>query len=475
MTRIAWLLVALTPGCTSPQAPTVPPAATAPAEPRPTASIASSATEPAPAPGAKAPPVSYRKQDLESAACAKRKQPEPAPCHATEWLSAGSDSAGRELVVVKLALFDGPGVGDDFERRATGACDHFEYWLVPVTEGRTDEPQLLLGLCNDGYGASGVGEDTVEVFPNTFQHSQYGGSAWRWFEKYSVSLSPLRPRSLEANGYWNLGPHFNSKRFDWDSFRGREAWYTPYCKADGEMDDSQLADDDISIGGDLESPPVYAYASELVPAVTLDPKFAKSPESAELGTCALTLDGGKTTGFLLEGTPGEPNDASLSVVATPQGTQLYVEVRDDVWTTRPHKHFDRLELWLAEGEASRSGSHCIEPPKAQISAFDIDMAGRVDRKRGRGTAPKVSVSKATGGVRRLVLSWQKPIGGLTLAYADSDDGTTLERRFATSKLRPDNPDSLGHLYGVQPSEATCQVQAGRLEPVLTLRFEPRVP
>ena len=477
MTRIAWLPVAWTLGCTSPQAPTVLPAATAPTEPPPPATVASSAAEPpppsAPAPDAKAPPIRYRKQDLESAACTKRLQSAESPCRAVEWLSGGTDSAGRELVVVKLALFDGPGT-EEAERRETGACDHFQYWLVPVTQDRTDEPQLLLGICNDGYGVSGVGEDTIEVLPNTFQHSQYGGSAWRWFEKYSVSLSPLRPRSAESNGYWNLGAHFLARRFDWDKFGGRQAWYTPYCKADGEMDESQLKDDELTIGGDLESPGDYAFAYEFVPAVTLDPKFVKSPESVELGSCALTLDAGKTTGFVLEGTAGEPSDTSLSVVASADGTRLYIEVKEVVWTARPQPHFDRLELWSSDGEP-RTGSHCIEPPKAKISAFDIDLTGRVDRQRGRAPAPKVSVPKATPGTRRLVLSWQKPLEHVTLVYSDSDDGTSVKRRISTSKLRPDNPDSLGYVHPIQASEATCQVREGRLEPVVTLSFEPRTP
>jgi hypothetical protein len=389
-------------------------------------------------------------------------------------LSGGTDGAGRELVVVKLALFDGPGVGDDIARRQAGACDHYEYWLVPVADGRAGEPRLLLGLCNDGYGASGVGEDWVEASQNTFKHSQNGGSAWRWSEAVSVSLSPLRLRSIETSSYWTLDAHFNSTRFDWDTFRGREAWYTPYCKADGS--DPDLRDsDEFSVGGDLESPPDYAYAFEVVPAVTLDPKFVESPESVELGTCALTLDAGKTTGFLLEGTPGETSDGSLSVVAHTDGRRLFIEVRDDVMTLRPLQNFDRLEVWSSQGEVPRSGVHCLEPPKAQISSFDIDMRGRVDRKHGRGRAPKVSVVEVASGVRRFVLSWQNPPERFTLVYADSDDGRVTKRRFATSMLRPDNPDSFGNLRLVPAGDATCTVQGGRLEPVLTLSYVPRVP
>jgi len=476
MTRIAWLPVACTLACTSqpaPPAPPVSPASAIASKPHPPASsVASTAAPPAP-PEPKGPPVGYRKQDLADAVCTKRM--DRAPCHAAEWFSGGTDSAGRELVVVKLALFDGPGVGDDIERKQAGACDHYEYWLVPLAGGRAVEPRLLLGVCNDGYGAAGVGEDLVEVSQNTFKHSQEGGSAWRWSETVSVSLSPLRVRALESNSFWTLDAHFRSTRFDWETFRGREAWYTPYCKADGSMDAEPLDSDDVSIGGDLESPPSYAYASELVPVVTLDPKFVEAPGSVALGACALTLDAGKTTGFVLEGTAGEASDASLSIVAHPDGKRVFIEVRDDVLTLRPAQRFDRLELWSSEGKGGREESHCVAPSQAQISAFDIDMTGRVDRKRGQGRAPKVSVVDAGSGVRRFVLSWQKPTERFTLVYADSDDGTATERRFATSMLRPDNPDSFGTRRFIAAKEATCTVQAGRLEPVLTLGYEAKVP
>jgi hypothetical protein len=65
--------------------------------------------------------------------------------------------------------------------------------------------------------------------------------------------------------------------------------------------------------------------------------------------------------------------------------------------------------------------------------------------------------------------------GITLGYADSDDGTSLKRRFATSRLRPNNAYSLGYLYTFAPGDATCRLQEGRLEPVVTLAFRPKVP
>src|SRR6185312_900725 len=96
--------------------------------------------------------------------------------------NAGSSAAGP-LSVAELHFGlagkpdDAPDEGciaGDYETRDGGV----EYWLLEGSE----PPRLLLRLCNDGYGAAGVGEDEVTVAENRFVHRQYGGSASRWEE-----------------------------------------------------------------------------------------------------------------------------------------------------------------------------------------------------------------------------------------------------------------------------------------------------
>jgi hypothetical protein len=95
---------------------------------------------------------------------------------------AARHPAGGRLEVVQLEL------GPDPER----GCPQ-------VVWGRLGDgpPLRLLALCNDGYGASGVGEDSVEVKPGELIHSQYGGSAWRWSTTRRIGLSPHRLRHEE--------------------------------------------------------------------------------------------------------------------------------------------------------------------------------------------------------------------------------------------------------------------------------------
>ncbi|HZF34052.1 MAG TPA: hypothetical protein VE914_09640, partial [Candidatus Angelobacter sp.] len=119
---------------------------------------------------------------------------------------AGSSAAGT-LSVAELHFGiadkpdDGPEegcIGADYETRDGGV----EYWLLEGAE----PPRLLLRLCNDGYGAAGVGEDEVTVAENRFTHSQNGGSASRWEETTTESLSPLRLVNLRSCSFHSLIP-----------------------------------------------------------------------------------------------------------------------------------------------------------------------------------------------------------------------------------------------------------------------------
>jgi hypothetical protein len=60
-------------------------------------------------------------------------------------------------------------------------CTNIEVWLLSDGTRGVAREKLLGEACNDGYGASGVGEDTFTFDEKgTFAHSRYGGSAWRW-------------------------------------------------------------------------------------------------------------------------------------------------------------------------------------------------------------------------------------------------------------------------------------------------------
>ena len=79
-----------------------------------------------------------------------------------------------------------------------------EYWLV---EG-TAKPHLLLKLCNDGYGAAGVGEDEITIGDNRFTHFQAGGSNDRWETTETIRLSPQTCCASTSCGFRGTDPDF---------------------------------------------------------------------------------------------------------------------------------------------------------------------------------------------------------------------------------------------------------------------------
>src|SRR5215471_16287208 len=83
-------------------------------------------------------------------------------CKVAKVTPAGRSAAGGTLTVVevRLGLADKPKDGpDDGCKSENGKNDGGEeYWLV---EG--GKAQQLLKLCNDGYGASGIGEDEIQI------------------------------------------------------------------------------------------------------------------------------------------------------------------------------------------------------------------------------------------------------------------------------------------------------------------------
>jgi hypothetical protein len=84
------------------------------------------------------------------------------PCTLVKPTPAGKDAQGRALTVIELNLGpknpDNDGGNERFNCRPYGR----EFW---VRTAGVAEPRRVLSLCNDGYGASGVGEDEVKIGP----------------------------------------------------------------------------------------------------------------------------------------------------------------------------------------------------------------------------------------------------------------------------------------------------------------------
>ena len=109
-------------------------------------------------------------------------------CTVAKVTPAGMSAAGAALAVaeIHLGLADAPDPQNGCHTGGDADDGGQEYGL---TEGRA-APRLLLKLCNDGYGAAGVGEDEVTIDDNRLSHFQAGGSNDRWEVTDTVRLSP---------------------------------------------------------------------------------------------------------------------------------------------------------------------------------------------------------------------------------------------------------------------------------------------
>jgi hypothetical protein len=333
-------------------------------------------------------------------------------CALAESWSAGSDPDGQPLSVLKLALPEGsPGPSG-----AAQPCAPEELWLV-----RGDMPPLqLLHLCNDGYGASGVGEDAVSVGANRLTHSRTGGSAWRWSETRVWQLAPLELVRTEQQSFHAAAPDRTSTTtHDRRAGLRRTVWSTPDCGG------AERAFDTVPDSGAAVVPPTVA-----------------------LDTCAAQADSAGTRGFVVHGTPGAAADARLWATLS-GGRTLTVDLEDDLLVTRPQPGqswlaTDHLELWLDAEPADRSMQWECDATVPTQWAISLDAAVRLARPGAvEGAVQARLVSPGPAGRTRLELALPEGVSALTVVYSDTDDGAGQERLIATSRLRHGDGTTLG--------------------------------
>jgi hypothetical protein len=429
---------------------------------------------------------------LRHSLCGKR-----APCSILLVRGAGVDRKDRPMFVATVDLGrapaepdDGPGPADGASDAAVDAgddggdtddlpltstenedvtsgpasfgapCHRYEHWLA-VRAGAQWTAQLLVASCNDGYGASGVGEDRITVEDGGVTVGHSGGSNWRWAETSGVGLDPLRVRSEEWTGSFVFGDHVEHGTWSWELFRGRVEWSTPRCTASGDPPPDDPTADDASGAR-------YTYDS--IPQVALDPAFAAGGwKTTALGGCAAYVDSSGDHGFVTFGPPGAADDASMRVVASADGT-LYVEVRDDRWVgpTGNWVADDHVEIWTSSEDESYMDPCLPHPDATPPVQWAVRIAdGRVFAGSGHPDAAALHVERARGSAAaRLHITLPDKAKAVTVVYSDGDDGAHQKRLIATSAVRFGVTETLGRLNAVKAGDATCAVRDGRLEPRL---------
>jgi len=356
-------------------------------------------------------------------------------------------------------------------------CRPFEYHLIVHTHGKIRDHQLLSEQCNNGYGAAGVGEDSIGVDKEarTFSHDQSGGSAWRGDRGIVVGLDPLRVVSVDQSSFWTFDEAGTEKSAEWnyDTFQGSESWSIPDC--DERRKYKEAAARDAAAAAGPEPNASKTYNAVTVPRVALPPAFAQDGwRSIALGNCGAFVDG-DDHGFAVYGGRGRAADASLRAVVSKDGV-LFVEITDDRWTSGAKSWVkeDHIELWLAPSGIVGTDLNCGEPsgpePPDPSRQWGIRISdGQVFPAFG-SPAPLAGVEVVRSGhvarARIPVDDWLKGDGdasSLTIVYSDSDDGLRQKRLIATSEIERGRVSSLGHLRDVDPDVATCVVKGKALQ------------
>lgn len=355
-----------------------------------------------------------------------------ARCTVVGRTAAGRDAEDVPLFVVEINrgryAYE---TGTPTEDPDAAACELREFWLE-----RASVYELTLTLCNDGYGASGVGEDGITVGENRLVHDQYGGSAWRWSAHRVFQLYPRRELRADDQGFWAVGRNVEQRTFDFATFQGRVDWYAPVC-----------GPEENEGGGEIGVLPPGRVRSYLVlPILQVD--AAVDPARHDLGPCATRLDGSEGRSFLLEGAPGSPDDAWLELLAAASG-EVTVVIHDDAFVPGG----DRLTIHVAEATPTYFDA-CLDPTTAYRTYVYDAATLEVLEGEPSEAGIRAGVARSLRFVR-LPLGVEPGGGGLTVAYTDADVLDAPERTFASSAFRDGDASTLGARSFELATRVTC--------------------
>lgn len=386
-----------------------------------------------------------------AAMCKDRK-----PCTLVKATPAGKDGQGRALTVVELNLGEKNPENDSGDERFNCRPHAQEFWLR--TAGVT-EPQRILSLCNDGYGASGVGEDDVTIRANRMIHRQQGGSAWRWNGTKTVQLSPLRVLSEESCSYHNVNIGYSVRRWDWQRLAGEQRWLPQACKDNDPRADEKKRPDWCDFGK-------ATHRHALIPR--LDGALRAGVE-AHLGSCASAFDESGQRGYVIFGKP-RPGGAEFRVLMV-SGNDIIVTVTDTAFVTGGASWLndDHVELWLGQDYSNLS---CNET-KFKLVQWAIGLDGKMNHGAGDSSAPPEVVSRSArsiGGKQQVTLHLRLPklgdtddyLRALTVVFSRSEGGKQA-RLTATSPIKRGDDLTLSSVHRLDAKAARCDVRAGQLD------------
>lgn len=366
-----------------------------------------------------------------------------------------ADGAALKVAEITLGLADKPADGPEEGCQSDNSESHdggAEYWLIAGEA----PPRRLLKLCNDGYGAAGIGQDTVKIGNNSLTYEQAGGSNDRWISTKQVRLEPPL---LLSDGFC----HFYAS--------------DPTSGATGRTDVATMTNRQVAIDGsaphaqDLGDPcPALPASWSPVPGRALlagwgvplpEKSDAKAfPPGTPLGDCATHLGDGAPPGFTVFGTPDPTRLPELWLTALDL-RHLIIQLYEPSpappgksWVTSDH-----LEIWTTADIVAASN----RPDPSQIGQIGIGLDGKVYAGVGNPPLPKVRRSEVEDAAGRKALlfevAWEddRLLGGVTIAYSQADAGKQA-RLYATAGIAHNRPSYLPTVANVA---VRCSVKDGR--------------
>jgi hypothetical protein len=385
-------------------------------------------------------------------------------CRIARVTPAGKSESGVPLAVaeVALGLADKPADAPEDGCRSDDDNDGGrEYWLVEA--GRP--PRLLLKLCNDGYGAAGVGVDQVGIGDNRLTHVQYGGSNDRWESSSVVALSPPRSLRLEGCGFRATDPNYAA--LSWVDIPTMAA--RSLAIDDTKTSSSDDADNDPCdlLREEMGKPTKPGFLSGIdlpLPGIGLgDGLPVGFARGIALGGCATRVNLGAGEGHAVFGKADPARLVGLRIVALNQHA-LAVQLQDprpDRGQPKSWVASDHLEIWTSRDlEVMR---HADPEQPAQIG---IGVDGQAHAGVGKPAMPKVERWEAVDEQGRPVvvfrLDWpdtEALNGGVSIAYSEAEGGRQT-RIFATGPIVRNRPR---YLPGLTQLPVACGAVNGRWE------------
>lgn len=321
-----------------------------------------------------------------------------------------------------------------------------EYWKLSANA----VPERVLSLCNDGYGASGVGSDEVTVDADSLRHAQYGGSAWRWLQDITYDLSSWTPRLINTCSYHNMTPGSGEGlELNLEQGQMRSAIF------------SKVDANDDAVG--CPDPETAAYRGQNLPKIdlTLD-------SMPVLASCALTLRPDGQHGQVVFGSPDRQSPVEARAVAL-GSDGLLLQVYDPTTPAAKPKSWVGLPHWEVWLSADSDPFRALADPKAVQIGITLD--GQVYNGVGKSVLPKVTRSSAKDAQGRSVvllrLQWSEPVldYGAAIVYSEADSQGKQLRLTANTSIERNRPHYLPKVVGASDtglSGELCQLRAGQL-------------